>query len=196
MKTSRWNRYDKKSGLWIPTSKPLYTFWFKYLQHAERDTTRTVDWTKYDGWGGAETVLNTKFDAWWKTHWKDLFGYELDKTEPKYPLSTTKPQLDGIKYSLLVYELRKENPSVEYWELAKEIAAKEYPRRRDKGKRDPNFKPEHWSFNIARPSVGREIWKRDKREFGEKKRVLSSRMGRYLKSAETHLDNVCKGIFP
>ena len=82
------------------------------------------------------------------------------------------------------------------FQKAKESAAKEYRRRRDKGKRDPNFKPEHWSFNIARPSVGREIWKRDKREFGEKKRVLSSRMGRYLKSAETHLDNVCKGIFP
>ena len=112
MKTSRWNRYDKKSGLWIPSSKPIYTFWFKYLQHAERDTTRTVDWTKYDGWGGADTILNIKFDAWWKTHWKDLFGYELDKTEPKHPLSTTKPQLDGIKYSLLVYELRKDNPSV------------------------------------------------------------------------------------
>ena len=155
-----------------------------------------MDWTKYDGWGGAETVLNTKFDAWWKTHWKDLFGYELDKTEPKYPLSTTKPQLDGIKYSLLVYELRKENPSVGYWELAKEIVAKEYPRRRDKGKRDPNFKPEQWSFNIARPAVGRELWRKDKRDFGEQKRVLSSRMGRYQKSAAKHLDNVCRGVFP
>ena len=77
-----------------------------------------------------------------------------------------------------------------------EIAAKEYPRRRDKGKRDPNYKPEQWSFNIARPSVGREILKRDKREFGERKRLLSSRMGRYLKNAEEHLDNVCRGVFP
>ena len=80
--------------------------------------------------------------------------------------------------------------------LATEIATKDEPRRRVEREGDPNFKPEHWSFNIARPSVGREIWKRDKREFGEQKRVLSSRMGRYLKSAEKHLDNVCRGVFP
>ena len=121
-----------------------------------------MDWTKYDGWGGADTILNTKFDAWWKTHWKDLFGYELDKTEPKYPLSTIKPQLDGIKYSLLVYELRKENPSVGIGNSQKRLLPKSIQDAEIKGKRDPNFKPEQWSFNIARPSVGREIWKKIK----------------------------------
>ena len=55
--------------------------------------------------------------------------------------------------------------------------------------------PEQWSFNIARPAVGRELLRKDKREFGIQKRVLSSRMGRYLQNAEKHLDNVCRGVF-
>tara|TARA_B100000780_G_C20911777_1_gene363043 strand:+ start:33 stop:620 length:588 start_codon:yes stop_codon:yes gene_type:complete len=195
MKTSRWNRYDTKTGLWIQSSKPIFTFWYKFLQIATKEK-RDIQWDSYLDWGDAELIKETKFDAWWKDNWKDLFGYKLGNTEPKYPLSQKKPQLDGIKYSLLVYELKKEKPNEDYWNLAKEIAAKEYPRRRDKGRRDPNFKPEYWSFNIARPVITRELIRKDRREFAKHKRVLSSRMGRYFKSAETHLENVCVGKFP
>lgn len=196
MKTSRWKRYDKISGLWIKSGKPSYVYWYKYLQHAQNDPTRNVDWDKYDGWGGADTILNTKFDAWWKTHWKDLFGFELDKPEPRYSLSTTKPQPEAIRYSLMLYELKKEYPAEGYWEIAKEFVKKEYPKRRDEGKRDPNFQTEQWCFNVARAPVRRELMRTDKLKFAQQKRVLSSRMGRYLQSADKHLNNVCKGIFP
>lgn len=194
MKTSRWNRYDKSSELWIPSSKSIYLFWYTYLQHAERDPSRKVDWTKYKGWGGAD-IVNIKFDIWWRSHWKDLFGYHPDETEPRYKLNTTKPQLDGIKYSLLIYEMRLEHPDEHYWDLAERVAAKEWARRREKGKRDPNFVPEHWSFNIARKVVSRKMAKVDGLGFYEAKRVLSSRIGRYLLKANKHLDNVCKGEF-
>jgi len=207
MKTSRWNRYDARSGLWIPSNKRIYVYWFKFLQHAENDANRQVDWGKYEGWGGADVVLNTKFDAWWKNRWKTLFGYKLDETEPMYSLSTQKPQPDGVRYSLLVYELKEksllnghenadEGKVGDYWEIAKRIAVLEYPRRREKGKKDKSYKPEEWGFNIARLSIGRELRKSNRVEFNKKKRIVQSRIGRYMNVAENHLDNVCEGQFP
>jgi len=63
-----WNRY--KDGFWIPHRKRVFLYWFKYLQQAELSPRHNVDWTKYDGWGGANAVLGMKFDNWWddKTH--------------------------------------------------------------------------------------------------------------------------------
>ncbi len=196
MRKGRWKRFDKKSGLWQPTSKWVYQCWYKYLQHAERDTDRTVDWSKYDGWGDAETILNTEFRDWWEKHWKDLFGFIKNETEPRFPLATTRPQVDGIKYSLVVYELHKNNPEMDYWELAKVVAQSESPRRRYKGSIDPNYKPDAWTFNNARPAIRRKLEKEDKKDFKEKQRNMRSRVGRYLIVANRHLDNVCQGKFP
>jgi len=207
MKSSRWNRYDASSGLWISSSKRIYTYWFKFLQHAENDPSREVDWTAYEEWGDRDVILHTKFDAWWKKNWKTLFGYKQDETSPLYSLSTPKPQPDGVRYSLLVYELKYQplfNGQVDEddgivgdkWEIAKRIAVLEYPRRRDKGKKDPSYKPEKWSFNIARPIIGRELQKTNRVEFSKQKRTLQSHMGRYMRAAEKHLDSVCEGRFP
>ena len=211
MKTSRWNRFDASSGLWIASNKRIYTYWFKFLQHAGNDpsTSREVDWSAYEGWGDPEVICDpdTKFDAWWKKNWKTLFGYKLDETKPMYSLSTPKPQPDGVRYSLLVYELKgkpllngQENTDEgkvgDYWEIAKRIAVLEYPRRRDKGKKDPSYKPEDWSFNIARKIIERELRKTHPSEFSKQKRTLQSHVGRYMRSAEHHLDNVCEGRFP
>ena len=63
MKKSRWIKYDAKSGLWTQSNKRIYLYWYSFLQHAERDRTRVVDWGKYEGWGDADEVLNTKFDV-------------------------------------------------------------------------------------------------------------------------------------
>ena len=71
----------------------------------------------------------------------------------------------------------------------------EYPKRRNKEKRDPNFQLEQWGFNLARASVRRELMRTEKIKLAQQKRVLSSRIGRYLQSADKHLNNVCKGIF-
>ena len=82
------------------------------------------------------------------------------------------------------------------WEIAKRIAVVEYPKRRNKGAEDPSFDPEDWQFNIARAVIARRMTKEDPAEFRKKKRTLQSRIGRYMRQAEKHLDNVCKGQFP
>jgi hypothetical protein len=125
-----------------------------------------------------------------------------------YGKKKKKPQPDGVRYSLLVYEL-KDKPLLngqvvdevngivgDYWEIARRIAVKEYPRRRDKGKMDKSYKPEEWSFNIARLSIGRELRKTNPVEFNKKRRTVQSRVGRYMRSAKNHLDSVCEGRFP
>ena len=213
MKTSRWKRYDEKSGLWIASSKPVYGYWFRFLIHAHKDRPKDVDWSLYEEWGGKDYILRTTQNEWWKTKWKTLFGYNQGETEPLYPLSkapsgkTTRPQPDGIRFSLMVYEL-KDKPLRDgqvneldgfigdKWEIAKRIAVIEYPRRRDKGKKDPSFDPDKWEFSIARRSVAKELMKEDPVEFRKKKRILQSHMGRYMRQAEKHLDNVCEGQFP
>ena len=82
------------------------------------------------------------------------------------------------------------------WKIAKRIAVIEYPKRRDKGKKDPSFDPDKWEFNIARRSIAKGLMKEDPAEFRKKKRILQSHMGRYMRQADKHLDNVCKGMFP
>jgi hypothetical protein len=214
MKTSRWKRYDEKSGLWIASSKPVYGYWFRFLKHAHKERPKDVDWSLYDEWGGKDYIRDTTQNEWWKTKWKTLFGYKQGEEDKiLYPLSkapsgkTTRPQPDGIRLSLMVYEL-KDKPLRDgqvneldgfigdKWEIAKRIAVIEYPRRRDRGKKDPSFDPDKWEFSIARRSVVKTMMKEDPEAFRKKKRILQSHMGRYMRQAEQHLDNVCKGMFP
>ena len=217
MKISRWKKYDADSGLWISSPKPVYGYWFRFLILAENDPKRVVDWSAYESWGGKDYILRTTQSDWWKKNWKTLFGYKVGETEretePLYPLSnapsgkTTRPQPDGIRFALMVYELRDTpllNGQVDEvdgvvgdkWEIAKRIAVLEYPRRREKGKKDPSYKPEDWSFNIARKSIARELRKSNPTEFSKQRRTIQSRVGRYMRAAEKHLDNVCVGRFP
>jgi hypothetical protein len=170
MKTSRWKRYDEKSGLWISSRKLIYVFWFKFLIHAENDPKRVVDWSLYEDWGGRNVICDpdTKFDAWWKTNWKTLFGYKMGEEDKiLYPLSkrpsgeTIRPKAHGIRYALRVYELKykylldgndltdEENESdgkkEDAWEIAKAFAD-EFPKRRKEATKDPSYKPEEWTM--------------------------------------------------
>ena len=182
MKKSRWIKYDAQCGLWIQSNKRIYLYWYSFLQHAERDNTRVVDWGKYEGWGNSVEVLNTKFDVWWRTHWKDLFGIPNEGDEPKFPLSTNRPKENGLRYALLVYEKReREN----MWDIARDIAKEE--RRRKLGLTSR-------AFDYATPSSIRE--KIDAEERSYRKRYTQSKVGRYKRNAEEHLDNVCRGVFP
>jgi hypothetical protein len=208
MKTSRWKRYDEKSGLWIASSKSVYGYWFRFLIHAHEDRPDDVDWSSYEEWGGKDYLLRTTQNEWWKSKWKTLFGYkEGEEDKVLYPLSTTKPQPDGIRLALMIYEL-KDKPLLngqedevnglvsDKWEIAKRIAVIEYPKRRDRGKMDPSYDPDDWVFSIARRSVAKRMMKGDPTEFRKQKRTLQSRVGRYMRAAEKHLDNVCEGRFP
>ena len=208
MKKSRWKRRDRNTGLWIASSKPVFGYWFRFLKHAENDPDYEVDWSLYEEWGGRDYILNNTEYAWWKAKWKTLFGYkEGEEDKILYPLSTSKPQPDGIRLSLMVYDLKDKhllngqedevNGLVgDKWEIAKRIAVVEYPKRRNKGAEDPSFDPEDWQFNIARAVIARRMTKEDPAEFRKQKRTLQSRIGRYMRQAEKHLDNVCKGQFP
>ena len=71
----------------------------------------------------------------------------------------------------------------------------EYPKRKEKPKIDPSFDPDKWESNIARRFVAKRMMKEDLARFRKKKRILQSRMGRYMRQAEKYLDNVCKGQF-
>ena len=212
MKTSRWKRRDRDTGLWIASSKPVFGYWFRFLIHAENDPKRVVDWSLYEEWGGKGYILRTTQNEWWKTNWKTLFGYKEGETEALYQLSKgpngkSKPQADGIRLSLMVYEL-KDKPLLngqvdevngivrDKWEIAKRIAVIEYPKRRERGKKDQSFDPDKWEFNIARRSIAKGLMKENLESFRNKKRTLQSRIGRYMRQADKHLDSVCKGMFP
>ena len=92
--SSRWKKRYRK-GLWIPARKRVYLYWFKFLQIAEQEPNRKVDWRKYRGWGGGNEIVGSKFDDWWEDHWEDLFGVENAGDEPKFPLTTKKPEADA-----------------------------------------------------------------------------------------------------
>jgi len=221
MKTSRWKRYDEKSGLWISSRKLIYVYWFKFLIHAENDPKRVVDWSLYEDWGGRNVICDpdTKFDVWWRQNWKTLFGYKIGEEDKiLYPLSkrpsgeTIRPKAHGIRYALMVYELKhtplldgndltdEENAGDgkvgDAWEIAKWIAKREFPKRRNKTSTDPSYDPEDWVFNTARRSIAKKLRKEDPEEFRKQRKTLQSRVGRYMRTAEQHLDSVCEGRFP
>ena len=219
MKTSRWKRYDEKSGLWFASSKSVYGYWFRFLIHAENDPNRQVDWSLYEEWGGKDYIPRTTQNEWWKKNWKTLFGYKIGEEDKiLYPLSkrpsgeTIRPKAHGIRYALMVYELKhtplldgndltgEENAGDgkvgDAWEIAKCIAKREFPKRRNKTSTDPSYDPEDWVFNIARRSIAKKLRKEDPEEFRKQRKTLQSRVGRYMRTAEQHLDSVCEGQFP
>ena len=204
--------------MWISSPKPVYGYWFRFLIHAENDPKRVVDWSAYEDRGGRDYILRTTQSEWWKKNWKTLFGYKDGVTKPLYPLSnapsgkTTRPQPDGIRFALMVYELRDkslldgndltdtENEGGgkvgDNWEIAQMIATKEQPERNKRGRKDPSYNPDDWMFHYARKAIVKKLRKEDPAEFRKQKRTLQSRVGRYMRAAEKHLDNVCKGQFP
>ena len=104
MSKSPYIRYDKSQGLWIQHRKVVYLYWYKFLQHAERDDRYSVDWSKYESWGGRETVMETKFDVWWKEYWRDLFGFPEGKPETAKFHTEATPRADDLRTTLLIYE--------------------------------------------------------------------------------------------
>ena len=73
-RVSYFKRY--RDGYWIPSLKRTYLYWFKFLQEAELHQSYEVDWSKYKGWGGANVVLGTRSNVWWKERWVNLFGFK------------------------------------------------------------------------------------------------------------------------
>ena len=125
--SSRWKkRYRKDVHLWIPARKRVYLYWFKFLQIAEQESDRKVDWRKYRGWGGGNEIVGSKFDDWWEDHWEELFGVENAGDEPKFPITVKKPKPNGYRTALLVYQNKEMDSN---WEIAIKVQKEELRRR-------------------------------------------------------------------
>jgi len=181
---SRWVKY--RDGLWIPHRKRVYLYWFKYLQIAEQDPDRKVDWRKYRGWGGSNEVLGSKFDDWWDRHWKDLFAVENEGDEPKFSLTTTKPKVDGYRTAMLVHENRDFGSN---WEIAVKVQKIE----ERKGLSIQTF---YHASSDSHLGTDRTIADETGKNSNDLKLKIQSRVGRYKKLANRILDNVCDGRFP
>jgi len=93
-------RRDKETGLWIKHRKRVYLHWYKFLQICLVLDLK-VNKKKYVGWD-IDTILETPFDIWWKTHKKDLFQTKEKGQEPKCKTSTDKIKYESIRYTYFV----------------------------------------------------------------------------------------------
>lgn len=186
-----WNRY--KDGFWIPHRKRVFLYWFKYLQQAEISPRHNVDWTKYDGWGGANAVLGMKFDNWWDDNWKELFGTKDRSETPKFPISTTRVKTEALRLSLLCWE-RRDAPVWGKRGNALSIAKQVYEYELGiSGEKKPRYSEDEWTaFNLNPESDEMK----DEVTGWEHRQRLQSVVSRYLKNARKYLANVCKGKFP
>lgn len=191
---NRWSaKYRKDVKLWIPSRKIVYLYWFRFLQLAEQDPNRTVDWSKYQGWGGANAVLGMRFDDWWEEHWIDLFGIENEGGEPNFPLTTKRPKTDGIRYALRIYENRHRGST---WDIAvwfkrneKRMYFLEFFGKIQEGMDTKTRLRRDGQGNSTDDNSEAYLNALDKRD-------VQRKVSRYLKSAEQYLDNVCVGKFP
>jgi len=211
---SRWtSKYRKDVHLWIPSRKVTYLYWFKFLQLAEHDPSRTVDWSKYQGWGGSKAVLGQKFDDWWQSHWMHLFGVKNEGDEPRFPLTTKRPKTDAMRYALRIYENRHRGST---WEIALwfkknerrmyfldffgKIDETKNTKTRLTGNNVRKRKFDEESRNNYRWVGGKSSNKYDSNNDAYLNRLdkqdVQRKVSRYLKLAESYLDNVCKGKFP
>ncbi len=206
-------RYIKDVDLWIHNRKICYLYWYKYLQIAEKEPSRKVDWSKYRGWGGSNAVLGMRFDDWWKENWKELFGVKDLKDKPKFSLSTTRPKPDALRYSLRLYENKWRGSN---WEVA--VWFKKHEKRmyflEFFGKIDET---KNTKTRLVGDDVRRQVYdewgKDEKRWVGGNsenkydtdsdaylnrldKEYVQTKVGRYLRSANQYLNNVCEGKFP
>ena len=173
-----------RDGLWIQHKKRTYLYWFKFLQEAELSKTHSVDWIRYEEWGG-KSMMNVKFDVWWETHWKDLFGIKKigpSQSVPRFQISTRQPKTTAIRLSLLVWQNRNVGLKIDKHSVrpnkagnALKIAA--YINAHEKRKATDLS-----NFDLTDKNL----------KFSE----IQTHIGRYLRGAEKILGNVCIGKFP
>ena len=191
-----WNRY--KDGFWIPHRKRVFLYWFKYLQQAELSPRHNVDWTKYDGWGGANAVLGMKFDNWWDDNWKKLFGMKKGM-KPKFQLP---PKIDyeTVRLAYLVYELR--DTPIEHYK--KQMVR--YHGRNMGGRKKIVRTPETKTNEL---SIAYRLFQRESPksrytklahlnlyDYDNTYKSVQSHIRKLMKQATDIMDNVCKGKFP
>jgi len=175
--TSRQVLYNKKTKRWLPYRKRCYILWFKFLQHCERDESRTVNWNKYREWGGRKYILNVEFNQFWEEKSVDLFSVKNRGDKPKFNLSTPPNSYESWRVFLLVYEYTLKYPDKNGYEISRLI------HNRESLKRFPIP-----SLTLSdRPSIdGTEI----------NRTSISRTMSKWRKRGREIMDNVCEGQFP
>ena len=150
----------KKDGLWIPHRKRTYLYWYKFLQICLQ---KKLSVKGYRGWH-VDTILETPFDIWWESHWKELFSTKEKGGTPKFTTTTDRIKLESIRYSYFVcclsenimpYKNGKFNPiKREYsnyriaYHIFKYELMSRYPTRENglyMYPTDKDFKPDHWT---------------------------------------------------
>lgn len=205
-KTSEWLRYDKQSGLWLRHRKRAYLYWFKFLQEAEMSDEYDVDWTKYDGWGGANAVLGMKFDDWWSDRWQDLFGVKsapgdkgnIDKNAvAKYELSTSQYKTEAIRLALLVWQRRNAKSDTKRGNnLAIARAVYQYESG-ESGEKRARYAETEMSAHALNPDIdGLDDYATEIGGAVGDKQVIQSYIGRYMRQAKRILSAVSVGKFP
>ena len=174
---SRYVMYDNKTKLWISHRRRVYEVWFKFLQHCHIDKNFKVDWSKYQGWGGWNLLMDTDFDTWWNRNWVNLFGVTKRNDIPKFETNpeTKISDFNSLRLYLLIYEYGLKYPKLDSYEISQKI------QKRDSFKRYPVP-----SFTQGLGFDGGEI---------DKKTVLR-RVSNYKKRGKEIMENVCKGVFP
>ena len=174
---SRYVMYDNKTKLWISHRKRVYLIWFKFLQHCHRDKKFKVDWSKYQGWGGWNLLMDTDFDTWWNRNWVNLFGVKERGETPKFPTNpkTKISDFNSLRLYLLIYEYGLKYPKLDSYEISQKI------QKRESFKRYPVP-----SFTQGLGFDGVEI---------DKKTVVR-KVSNYKKRGKEIMENVCKGVFP
>ena len=201
--------------MWIPYRKRTYLYWFKFLQEAQMFDEVSVDWKKYKGWGGGNVIMGQKFDEWWNDRWRDLFGSEERWTDPskiKFPLTTTRPKTDGIRMSLLVWQLRDTPPEKEDKEITSRLGGRSVKRRGSNataiGKKlfqmEKRGTYSKYSLLVTETQnhshdddslVEENLNVKDAGYYGTEEQVQQY-VSRFKKRARKTIDNVCQGKFP
>ena len=218
MYTKNMSRFFAKSkyvrfrdGTWIQYRKRIYLYWFKFLRLAEESSDHKVQWNKYRAWGGKDAVMNMKFDAWWDKHWKDCFGLNEKTNTCKYMVSK-RYKADGVRYALLCYENRHRGSA---WDIAIHVQKREIRKRwgvlsfmdadedlDTKGNMKWGYERKRVVDEESRTGYRIALIDNTHQEYDDvvwnnqqKKRLVQQKVGRYLKQANLHLENVSKGEF-
>ena len=168
-------RYDKNSKLWIQVRKRNYLYWYKFLQICLRENYK-INKKKYVGWD-LDTILDTKFDDWWKSHWKKLFGIKQRSDTPLYSVSTSRIKTQSIRLSLLVHQYKHVGNNFDVSEKIQLVeTAKRYPT--------------HFHFPRKTEILNNKRYEFYNRDYISKQ--IGVLKGRFKKT----ITNVCNGTFP
>lgn len=200
-----------RDGTWIQYRKRIYLYWFKFLRLAEESADHKVQWNKYRAWGGKDAVMNMKFDDWWDKHWKDCFGLN-EKTNTCKHMVSKRYKADGVRYALLCYENRHRGSA---WDIAIHVQKREIRKRYGvlsfmdadedldtKGNMKWGYERKRVVDEESRTGYRIALIDNTHQEYDDvvwnnqqKKRLVQQKVGRYLKQANLHLENVSKGEF-